>query len=219
MQITHLGHSCLLLEYDGARVLVDPGVFSSDFDFVEGLDAVLVTHQHPDHLDVERLPGLLAASPGVRLLVEPGAVEVLAGAGVTAEPFAAGEQVTIGGAGGVVVEGVGGQHAEIYREIPRIGNTGLVLRAEGAPTVFHPGDMIDTTPEGIDLLAVPITAPWSALKETIDFVRAVRPSIAVPIHDAIVSPPGRGLYLMQTTNFAPDGMAMRDLAGAGPTTF
>ncbi len=219
MQITHLGHSCLLLEYDGARVLVDPGVFSSDFDFVEGLDAVLVTHQHPDHLDVERLPGLLAASPGVRLLVEPGAVEVLAGAGVTAEPFAAGEQVTIGGAGGVVVEGVGGQHAEIYREIPRIGNTGLVLRAEGAPTVFHPGDMIDTTPEGIDLLAVPITAPWSALKETIDFVRAVRPAIAVPIHDAIVSPPGRGLYLSQTTNFAPDGMAMRDLAGAGPTTF
>ena len=219
MQITHLGHSCLLLEYDGARVLVDPGVFSSDFDFVEGLDAVLVTHQHPDHLDVERLPGLLAASPGARLLVEPGAVEVLAGAGVTAEPFAAGEQVTIGGAGGVVVEGVGGRHAEIYREIPRIGNTGLVLRAEGAPTVFHPGDMIDTTPAGIDLLAVPITAPWSALKETIDFVRAVRPAIAVPIHDAIVSPPGRGLYLTQTTNFAPDGMTMRDLAGAGPTTF
>ena len=132
-------------------MLVDPGVFSTDFDFVEGLDAVLVTHQHPDHLDVERLPALLAASPGSRLLVEPGTVEVLASAGVTAEPFAAGERVTIGGRS--TIEGVGGQHAVIYREIPRIGNTGLVLRAEGAPTVFHPGDMIDTAPEGIDLLA------------------------------------------------------------------
>jgi L-ascorbate metabolism protein UlaG (beta-lactamase superfamily) len=225
MQITHLGHSCLLLEYDATRVLVDPGVFSSDFDFVEGLDAVFVTHQHPDHLDLERLPALLAASPGVRLLVEPSTVEVLARAGFTAEQFAAGEQVSIGGSGGsggsagVTVEGVGGQHAEIYREIPRIGNTGLVLRAEGAPTVFHPGDMIDTTPEGIDLLALPLTAPWAALKETIDFVRAVGPAIAVPIHDAIVSPPGRGIYLTQTTNFGPDGMTMRDLAGAGPATF
>jgi L-ascorbate metabolism protein UlaG (beta-lactamase superfamily) len=216
MRITHLGHSCLLLEYDGARLLLDPGVFSSDFDFVEGLDAVLVTHQHPDHLDLDRLPALMAASPGARLLVEPGTVDVVASAGMTAEPFAAGERVSIGG---VDIEGVGGQHAVIYREVPRVGNTGLVLRAEGAPTVFHPGDMIDTAPEGIDLLALPLTAPWSALKETIDFVRAVRPAVAVPIHDAIVSPPGRGLYLTQTTNFAPDGMTMRDLAGAGPTSF
>jgi L-ascorbate metabolism protein UlaG (beta-lactamase superfamily) len=216
MQITHLGHSCLLLEYDGARLLVDPGVFSSDLEFVEGVDAVLVTHQHPDHVDTERLPALLAASPGARLLVEPGTVEVLAGAGITAEPFAAGDRVTIGD---VEVEGVGGDHAVIYREIPRVGNTGLVLRQEGAPTVFHTGDMIDTTPEGIDLVTFPLSAPWCALKETIEFLRALSPSIAVPVHEAVASPAGRGIYLTQTTSFAPDGMSMRDIAGAGPTPF
>jgi L-ascorbate metabolism protein UlaG (beta-lactamase superfamily) len=216
MQITHLGHSCLLLEYDGARLLLDPGVFSPDLDFVEGLDAVLVTHRHPDHVDPDRLPAILESSPGVRLLVEPGTVGVLAESGITAEAFAAGDRVSIGG---VDIEGVGGQHAIIHADIPRVGNTGLVIRSEGAPTVFHPGDMIDTTPDGIDLLALPLTAPWSALKETIDFVRAVRPAIAVPVHDAIVSPPGRGLYLTQTTNLGPDGMTVRDLAGAGPTPF
>jgi L-ascorbate metabolism protein UlaG (beta-lactamase superfamily) len=216
MQITHLGHSCLLLEYDEARLLVDPGVFSSDLEFVEGVDAVLVTHQHPDHVDTERLPALLAASPGARLLVEPGTVEVLAGAGITAEPFAAGDRVTIGD---VEVEGVGGDHAVIYREIPRVGNTGLVLRQEGAPTVFHTGDMIDTTPEGIDLVTFPLSAPWCALKETIEFLRALSPSIAVPVHEAVASPAGRGIYLTQTASFAPDGMTMRDIAGAGPTPF
>ena len=216
MQITHLGHSCLLLEYDDARVLVDPGVFTSDLEFVEGLDAVFVTHQHPDHVDVERLPALLAASPGARLLVEPSTVAVLEAVGIAAEPFAAGERTSIGG---VAIEGVGGQHAIIYREIPRVGNTGLVLRAEGAPTVFHTGDMIDTTPDGIDLVSYPLAAPWSAMKETIDFLRALRPSIAVPVHDAIASPAGRGLYLMQTTAFAPAGTTVRDLAGAGATTF
>ncbi len=191
-------------------------MFSSDLEFVEGVDAVLVTHQHPDHVDTARLPALLAASPGARLLVEPGTVDVLAGAGITAEPFAAGDHLEIAG---VTVEGVGGRHAVIHPDIPRVGNTGLVLRSEGAPTVFHPGDMIDTTPEGIDLLALPLTAPWSALKETIEFLRAVRPGVAVPIHDAIVSPPGRNLYLTQTRNLGPDGTDVRDLAGAGPTPF
>jgi L-ascorbate metabolism protein UlaG (beta-lactamase superfamily) len=216
MEITHLGHSCLLLEYDDARVLVDPGVFTPDLEFVESLDAVFVTHQHPDHVDVARLPAILAASPGARLLVEPSTVAVLAAAGIAAEPFAAGERTSIGG---VEIEGVGGEHAIIYREIPRVGNTGLVLRAAGAPTVFHSGDMIDTTPGGVDLVAYPLTAPWCALKETIDFLRALRASIAVPVHEAIVSPPGRGLYVMQTAAFAPEGTTVRDLAGTGATTF
>lgn len=216
MRITHLGHSCLLLEYDDVRLLVDPGNLSADLEFVEDVDAILVTHQHPDHLDLERLPALAKANPDARLLAEPAAVETMAEAGVTGEPFAAGGATVIGS---VAVSGVGGQHAVVHRDIPRIGNTGLVLTAEGAPTVFHPGDMIDTVPDGVDLLAVPLSAPWCAFKETVEFVRAVAPAVAVPIHDAIVSPPGRAIYLRQTTALAPERTTVRDLAGAGPTTF
>jgi L-ascorbate metabolism protein UlaG (beta-lactamase superfamily) len=216
MRITNLGHSCLLLEYDAARILVDPGVFSSDVSGLEGLDAVVITHQHPDHVDVDRLPAVLAGSPGARLLAEPGTVDALAAAGIEAGRFAAGDST---GIGGVELTGVGGDHAVIHADLPRVGNTGLVLRAEGEPSFFHPGDMIDTTPEGIDVLAYPLTAPWCALKETVEFLRAMRAPIAVPIHDAIVSPPGRGLYLMQTTNLGPDVTTVRDLSGAGPTTF
>jgi L-ascorbate metabolism protein UlaG (beta-lactamase superfamily) len=216
MRISHLGHSCLLVEYDDTRILLDPGTFSDDFDFVEDVDAIVVTHQHPDHVDVDRLPALLKGNPDARLLVEPSTVEVLAAAGVTAEPFAAGESASFGS---VTVTGVGGLHAVIHREIPRIANTGIVLTAEGSPTVFHPGDMIDTAPDGIDLLAVPLAAPWCAFKETAEFVRSVAAPIAVPIHDAIVSPAGRAIYLRQTAALAPAGTIVRDLAGAGPTDF
>ena len=195
MQITHLGHSCLLLEYDDAGCwstrASSPATSTSSRAWTPSWSPTST----PTTWTSSGCPGCWPRAPVPDCWSSRAPSRSWPRRGVTAEPFAAGEQVTIGGAGGVIVEGVGGQHAEIYREIPRIGNTGLVLRAEGAPTVFHPGDMIDTTPEGIDLLAVPLTAPWSALKETIDFVRAVRPAIAVPIHDAIVSPPGRGLYL------------------------
>jgi L-ascorbate metabolism protein UlaG (beta-lactamase superfamily) len=211
MRISHLGHSCLLVEYDDIRILLDPGTFSNDFDFVEDVDAIVVTHQHPDHLDMDRLPGLLKGSPDARLLVEP-----LAAAGVAAEPFAAGESTSFGS---VTMAGVGGLHALIHREIPRIANTGIVLRAEGSPTVFHPGDMIDTAPEGIDVLAMPLAAPWCAFKETAEFVRSVTPAVAVPIHDGMVSPAGRATYLRLTAALAPAGTIVRDLAGIGATDF
>ena len=64
MQVTHFGHSCVLLDTGAARLLLDPGGFSSGFEDLTGLDAVLVTHQHPDHLDTERLPVLLAGRGG-----------------------------------------------------------------------------------------------------------------------------------------------------------
>ena len=72
MEVTHFGHSCVLLDTGAARLLIDPGNFSADFEDVTGLDAVLVTHQHPDHLDLERLPALLRANPDARLIVDSG---------------------------------------------------------------------------------------------------------------------------------------------------
>ena len=78
MEITRFGHASVLVEVAGTRVLIDPGVFSSDEAFaLEGLDAIVVTHQHPDHIDVNRGPGLLERNPAAVLLADPESAAVL----------------------------------------------------------------------------------------------------------------------------------------------
>ncbi|MGA7688714.1 MAG: MBL fold metallo-hydrolase [Jiangellales bacterium] len=210
MKLTHVGHACVLVEAGGARLLIDPGTFAAGWEVLTGLDAVLITHAHPDHCDRDRLPGLLEANAGVPVHAEPDLAAELSTSGLSAQPLPSGHVLDVGD---VRITAVGGRHAVIHDDIPRIGNVGIVLQAPDAPTLFHPGDSYETAPDGVDVLAVPLNAPWSAFKETVDFVRAVDPTTAFPIHDGLLNDIGRALYLRQLTALGRTEVV--DLAGVG----
>lgn len=215
MRITHLGHSCLIVETGGLRILLDPGTFSGFVD-VTGLDVILVTHQHPDHVDLQRLPALLEINPQARLYAEPQAAAAMQQAGIGAEHTAAGQTLTFGSVG---VTPVGEMHALINEALPRVGNLGVVLRADGEPSLFHPGDAYDAEPGPVDILALPLNAPWTASRHTIAFAARISPRVCIPIHDALLSGIGRRLYLSQVQSLGPQAMEVRDLSDGAPADF
>ena len=113
------------------------------------------------------------------------------------------------------MRGAGGRHAVIHPDVPRVGNVGLLIgtsRADGGDgLLLHPGDAYDVVPADVDVLALPLNAPWAKVSETIDYLRAVRPAVAVPIHDALLQPVARAMYLGHCTRLAPEPTSVAGL--------
>lgn len=200
MELTHFGHSCLLATFPATgdqpetTILFDPGNFSHGFEGITGLSAILVTHQHPDHADPERLPALVEANPGAALYADPQTAGLLGG---DWRAVHAGDRFTVGG---VTVRGTGGQHAVIHPELPVIDNISYLLGDDEHPArLMHPGDALFVPGEPVEVLATPAAAPWLKISEAVDFLRAVAPTHAVPIHQGIIAERARGIFYGRLT--------------------
>lgn len=201
MRITKFGHACVRVEHEGTTLVLDPGGYT-EREAVEGADVVLLTHEHPDHFDVDHLrasdaPVVTIAAVAARIRTDaPDLAERLT-------EVAPGDEFA---AGPVSVGVVGTDHALIHPDLPRVDNSGYLLDVGGA-TVYHPGDALTAPGVPVDLLLAPSSAPWLRVGEAIDFVREVGAVRNLAIHDGTYSAFGHSVVdsLMDRLN-APLGL-------------
>ncbi|WP_329588033.1 MBL fold metallo-hydrolase [Streptomyces sp. NBC_01005] len=187
LTLTKKTHSCIRLEKDGRTLAIDPGGFS-ELDAAIGADAILVTHEHPDHFDEGRLRAALDADPAAEIWTLRSVADRLAAA-------FPGRVHTVGNgdtftAAGFDVQVHGELHAVIHPDIPRITNIGFLVDG----SLFHPGDALTVPDHPVDTLMLPVMAPWNKISEVIDYVREVKPRRAIDIHDALLTDLARPIY-------------------------
>jgi L-ascorbate metabolism protein UlaG (beta-lactamase superfamily) len=161
MKLTKQTHSCVRLDKDGQRLVIDPGGFT-EADAALGATAILITHEHPDHFSEEHVRAALDADPATTVWTLRSVAEQLTGAYPgRIRTVGHGDAFT---AAGFDVQVHGEWHAVIHPDIPRITNIGFLV--DGA--LFHPGDALTVPDRPVDTLMLPVHAPWNKISEVID---------------------------------------------------
>ena len=216
-RLTWLGHSTVLVELDGTRVLTDPvlrrrvGHLQRDSPVVGAalgrLDLVLVSHVHYDHLDLRSLEAVDAA----RVAVPAGAAKLLRRRRICGEvvEVAEGDELDVGE---VRVRATHAVHAAARRPLsPELPSLGFVL--EGSRHVYFAGDtdlfdgMASLAPQ-LDVALLPV-AGWGPKlppghmdpAAAAEAARRLRPRIAVPVHWGTYRP------IYRRTAYDPDAAA------------
>lgn len=185
MRITKYIHSCLLIEKDADKILFDPGLFT----FVEGivkpsqfqnLSAIVLTHNHPDHIDADSLKQIVENNANAVVLANSEIIEKLAEKNIEAETFESGTRTIAS----FVLEAIDAPHEKILAdESPQ--NTAYLID----DIILHPGDSLSVnlySKKNTPILLLPIMAPWETELQTFEFAREMSPQYAVPIHDGYV---------------------------------
>lgn len=179
MKIKKIGHCCLRIEEKGKVILTDPGVFSTAQNEELGIDVVIITHEHADHLHIESLKKILENNPDIKIFGNNAVRELIQRDGMECEEIKDGEPIKIGG---VEIESFSCEHAEIYPSIKPVWNSGFLIENR----LYLPGDTLHNPNRKIEILAAPVVGPWLNIKNAIDYIKEIAPRIAFPIHDGFL---------------------------------
>lgn len=185
MKLTKHEHACVILEKDGARFVIDPGAFSQNAaDIISGADAILITHEHADHVHEGAITEALRSRPELAVYAPAAMAGMFSAQAGQFTPVAAGDEFTIGD---FTISVHGFDHAVVHPDIPTIANVGYLIDE----SVYHPGDAYFVPEASVTTLLLPTSGPWMKLGEAADYVRAVRPQHMVSIHDLLLSDVGK----------------------------
>jgi L-ascorbate metabolism protein UlaG (beta-lactamase superfamily) len=182
LEITFIGHGTLMFSFGGKTIHVDPWSKLADYATLPKADLILITHEHPDHLDAPALAAI--RTDKTELITTKTCAEKLTGAIVMNN----GEVKTVQG---LAVEAVPAYNIVNMRSEgnpyhPRGNGNGYVITF-GDKRVYVAGDT-ENIPEmrqlkGIDVAFLPMNLPYTMTPEmAADAARGLQPKILYPYH-------------------------------------
>jgi L-ascorbate metabolism protein UlaG (beta-lactamase superfamily) len=184
MKLTKYEHACMVIAKDDSLLVIDPGAFTMPLTDLEGVVAIVITHEHGDHWTADQLTRILERNEGARIFGPAGVAA--AAQGFAVETVAPGDSASVGPFG---LKFFGGVHAVIHSSIPTIDNVGVLVD----DNFYYAGDSYALPGVEVGTLAVPVGAPWLKIGEVIDYVEAIKPRRAIPVHEAVLSAIGKNL--------------------------
>lgn len=190
MKLSKYEHACVVFEKDGASFVIDPGSFSPNAaEIISGVEAILLTHEHFDHVNEAAINAALAARPELRVYAPAALAGTFSEHAGQFTAVAAGDELK---PAGFSVTVHGRTHALIHADIPPVANVGYLVDE----AVYHPGDAYFAPDAEVNTLLLPTSGPWMKLGEAADYVREVQPSQVIQIHEMLNSEIGQNIASM-----------------------
>lgn len=179
MKITKFGHCCLLIQLENLIILTDPGVFSTAQDAVTGVDIILITHEHADHLHAASLKKVLENNPNAKVFTNTAVGTLLQKESIAYEILEGRNKKEIKG---IEIEAFDGKHEEIFEEISQVQNTGYMIGSK----LFYPGDAFKDPEKSVEVLALPVAGPWCKIADAIRYALKINPKKIFSVHDGML---------------------------------
>lgn len=180
MNIKKIGHCCLLIKNEGVTILTDPGAFSLDsHKNITGVDIILITHEHADHLHVASLKEIVANNPDAKIITNTSVGKLIGKEDLEYEILEGKDTKEILN---TLIEAHDAKHEEIYEEVKQVQNTGYFI----ANKLFYPGDAYCNPKKDVDILALPVAGPWCKIPDAIRYALKLKPNKVFPVHDGML---------------------------------
>jgi len=178
----------LVIEVNDKRIMTDPGAYSTLQSEEKNIDIILITHEHPDHYHFESLQKVLVNNPSALLVTNTAVGKLLTEAGLKYEIL---EDTHSAKFKGVYIEAHGDKHAFMRSNVLPPQNTGYYIDKK----FFYPGDALTNPNVPVEILALPVSAPWLTIDEVLKYAQAVNPKIVFPVHDGMLNQLGIAYFV------------------------